>query len=344
MLVYWVITPRDHLRLLFHITHTHDDVPIRSTEHVHLRQVSTTNHEDLVLVVDIVRRRDSRLPLVSLLQDALDADLALRRVRRRDLYQCLPLSSYSFLGRPLLAARRRHARLLHPLLVGHDLAAARRGLVREAPLAALHGLLCRGGGVLLGLAWGAGFVLPRLAKSNAAGGSAAQRGPRVRGAAYPRPGRRASLHSRVLTERTALSSPGDGGGRARRTRHDARALEGGVEGGKPVLAELDDREAEPNHCQSSDRGAFVARTNRHHGSQPSSTICLSRQRCVSSANNTQTEQPPLHAKKSISPNLKAKLLQEAESPWRTVRKFIYGAFALPRRSAASRADAARRRC
>ena len=37
---------------------------------------------------------------------------------------------------------------------------------------------------------------------------------------------------------------------------------------------------------------------------------------------------PLHAKKSISPNLKAKLLQEAESPWRTVRKFIYGAFAL----------------
>ncbi len=39
-------------------------------------------------------------------------------------------------------------------------------------------------------------------------------------------------------------------------------------------------------------------------------------------------QIPLHAKKSISPNLKAKLLQEAESPWRTVRKFIYGAFAL----------------
>ena len=37
---------------------------------------------------------------------------------------------------------------------------------------------------------------------------------------------------------------------------------------------------------------------------------------------------PLHAKKPISPNLKAKLLQEAESPWRTVRKFIYGAFAL----------------
>ena len=36
----------------------------------------------------------------------------------------------------------------------------------------------------------------------------------------------------------------------------------------------------------------------------------------------------MHAKKSISPNLKAKLLQEAESPWRTVRKFIYGAFAL----------------
>ena len=38
--------------------------------------------------------------------------------------------------------------------------------------------------------------------------------------------------------------------------------------------------------------------------------------------------PALHAKKPISPNLKAKLLQEAESPWRTVRKFIYGAFAL----------------
>ena len=44
---------------------------------------------------------------------------------------------------------------------------------------------------------------------------------------------------------------------------------------------------------------------------------------------------PLHAKDAkpkkgagISPNLKAKLLQEAESPWRTVRKFIYGAFAL----------------
>ena len=46
---------------------------------------------------------------------------------------------------------------------------------------------------------------------------------------------------------------------------------------------------------------------------------------------------PLHAKKSISPNLKAKLLQEAESPWRTVRKFIYGAFALRPPSAASTA-------
>ena len=59
-------------------------------------------------------------------------------------------------------------------------------------------------------------MLPRLAKSNAAGGSAAQRGPRVRGAAYPRPGRRASLHSRVydgLMGDSALKSLEMGAGR-----------------------------------------------------------------------------------------------------------------------------------
>ena len=50
-------------------------------------------------------------------------------------------------------------------------------------------------------------MLPRLAKSNATGGSAAQRGPRVRGAAYPRPGRRASLHSRVLTGEDSAFKP-----------------------------------------------------------------------------------------------------------------------------------------
>ena len=104
--------------------------------------------------------------------------------------------------------------------------------------------------MLLGLAWGElGLLLPRLAKSNATGGSAAQRGPRVCGAAYPRPGRRASLHSRVLTmgedSASGLASLEMGGGRARRMRHDACVfLEGGgVEGReKPVLAELDDRE------------------------------------------------------------------------------------------------------
>ena len=51
------------------------------------------------------------------------------------------------------------------------------------------------------------MLLPRLAKSNATGGSAAQRGPRVCGAAYPRPGRRASLHSRVLTGEDSAFKP-----------------------------------------------------------------------------------------------------------------------------------------
>ena len=54
-------------------------------------------------------------------------------------------------------------------------------------------------------------MLPRLAKSNAAGGSAAQRSPRVRGAAYPRPGRRASLHSRVLMGEDSAFKPSEMG-------------------------------------------------------------------------------------------------------------------------------------
>ena len=129
---------------------THDDVPIRSPEHVHLRQVSTTNHKNFQFwpLDDRVRRRDSRLPFMALLQYPLNADFALRRMGRRDFDQSLALRSYSFLRRPLLAARRRDTALFHPLLVAHDLAPARRGLVREAPLAALHVLPCRGGGVL----------------------------------------------------------------------------------------------------------------------------------------------------------------------------------------------------
>ena len=87
-------------------------------------------------------------------------------------------------------------------------------------------------------------MLPRLAKSNATGGSAAQRGPRVCGAAYPRPGRRASLHSRVLTGEDSAFKPwrwGAGGRGGCVTTAAYFSKVGGVEGReKPVLAELDD--------------------------------------------------------------------------------------------------------
>ena len=170
-------------------------------------------------------------------------------------------------------------------------------------------------------------MLPR--PTNATGGSAAARSEGARGCVPAARAPCVAALPRIDGRGQRFQALETGGGRARRMRHDACVfLEGGA------------RRENENPCRQSlmiERRAkslpelrpwcfLVAHANRHHGSQPSSNICPGRgNACVSSANNTQTEQPPPARQKSISPNLKAKLLQEAESPWRTVRKFIYGA-------------------